>query len=96
MYIFLSGDHENNESKHTQEYSKEGEKLELSLWAPHLLQIEIQFYMVAHCSAGAGHSILIYQQFNRQRYILSHWYHIECLWWFKIMMIIIVNCEKLK
>ena len=33
VYIFLSGDHENNESKHTQEYSNGGEKLELSLWA---------------------------------------------------------------
>ena len=52
------------------------------------------FYKVAHCSAGAGHGILIYQQFNRQRYILSHWYHMECLWRFKIMMIIIVNCEN--
>ena len=48
MYIFLSGAHKNNESKHTQEYSKGGEKLELSLWAPNLLQIEIQFYIRWH------------------------------------------------
>ena len=48
MYIFLSGDHENNESKHTQEYSKGGEKLGLSLWAPNLLQIETQFYIRWH------------------------------------------------
>ena len=51
-------------------------------------------HKVAHRGAGAGHGILIYQQFNRQRYILSHWYHIECLWWFKIMMPINVNCEN--
>ena len=94
MYIFLSGDHENNESKHTQEYSKGGEKLGLSLWAPNLLQIEIQFYIRWHTVVLAGHGILIYQQFNTQRYILSHWYHIEYLWWFKIMMIINVNCEN--
>ena len=48
MYIFLSGVHENNESKHTQEYSKGGEKLGLSLWTPNLLQNEIQFYIRWH------------------------------------------------
>ena len=86
MYIFISGDHENNESKHTQE-------ARIEFMSPKsITNWNSVLHKVAHCSAGAGHDILINQQFNRQRYILSHWYHIECLWWFEIMIIIIVNC----